>query len=184
MKRIVLEDKTVFEGKIFKVHQQKIKREDGAIYHRDIVKKNGAVAVLPITENNEIVLVSEFRDALGKEVLTVPAGLLDKENEDIKDAAKRELKEETGIHEVYSLDYVGEIYSSEGFTNESTYCFLAKVNAASRKEVSLDENEQIDPNKMQFIPFEKALQMVDQNEFKSKATNYLLLIADRMNRKK
>lgn len=183
MKRIIVEDKVVFEGKIFKIHQQKIKKEDGSIYNRDIVKKDCGVAVLAITENNEIVLVSEFRDAIGKEVLTVPAGLLDMKTEDIRNAAIRELEEETGIDEVHDLIYVGEIYSSEGFTNESTYCFIARVNAANRKSIKLDKDEQINPQKMQFINFEKALEMVDSNEFKSKGINYLLLMADRMIRK-
>jgi ADP-ribose pyrophosphatase len=91
----VLSGKTIFQSKYFKVTQIVVER-NGKTFTKDIVERNPFVLILPITPDNEIYLVSQYRDALQKVSLEVIAGLIEPE-EDPLVAAKRELQEETGL---------------------------------------------------------------------------------------
>lgn len=88
----------------------------------------GTVAILAITENQEILLVEQFRPPLGCQVIELPAGLAgditDEENESLEQAASRELLEETG-YEAKHLEFLTEGPSSAGLSTEQTAFFLA-----------------------------------------------------------
>ena len=105
-------------------------------------KVQSIVSVLPITTNNEIVLIRQFRIPLGREVIEQPAGLNDKPGESDIDAVKRELLEETG-YVSESIDYVLTVPTSSGLTNELISCHIARNCQRVSETLDLDASESI-----------------------------------------
>ncbi|GIU99715.1 MAG: ADP-ribose pyrophosphatase [Actinomycetota bacterium] len=90
----------------------------------DVVRHPGAAGVLPITPAGEVLLVRQFRPAIGQHLVEIPAGLLDQREEDALSCAARELREETGYRH-RTIEFLGGYYSSAGFTDEYVHLFLA-----------------------------------------------------------
>jgi ADP-ribose pyrophosphatase len=111
----------VFEGAIFSVHRE---TWTGVDYPVDVVRHVGACGVLPITPNGDVLLVEQFRPAIRRRLLEIPAGLLDRDREDARACAARELLEETGYRHRW-IEPLGGIYSSAGFTDEFVHLFWA-----------------------------------------------------------
>jgi ADP-ribose pyrophosphatase len=112
---------TVYEGPIFSVvHERFGDRE------YDIVRHVGAAAVVPVTPNGDVVLVRQFRAATGQDLVEIPAGLLDSAGEDALTCAARELFEETGYRHG-SIEFLGGIYTSAGFSDEYVHLFWART---------------------------------------------------------
>ena len=87
---------TLYTGDYLDLRKMKIGLPDGRIAYREIVKVRDAVAVLPLTKDGMVHLVRQYRPAIGRTILEIPAGLID-EGEDSETAAKRECEEETGF---------------------------------------------------------------------------------------
>ena len=90
-----LESKNVYKGKIIDVYSDKVRLENGRITYRDVVRHIDAVAIFAIDSEGDVLIVKQHRYPVGKELIELPAGLID-EGETPLEAAKRELKEETG----------------------------------------------------------------------------------------
>lgn len=148
---------TVFEGRIIKVKVDKVVMPDGKEAQRELVKHPGGVGIVAITENDEIILVKQYRKPLDKAIYEIPAGKLDA-GEHHRVCGVRELEEETGLS-ANVFDYMGFIYPSPGFTDEVTHVYLAKE--LTQGETHPDEDEFLDVEK---VPFEKALKMVMDGE--------------------
>ena len=118
-----LESKPIYNGKILKLRVDKVRLPDGGTSTREIVEHNGAVAMVALDSENNIVLVRQYRKALGKVTLEIPAGTLE-DNEDPLDCAKRELREE-GKKEAVHWEKILDYYSAPGFCNEQLHLYLA-----------------------------------------------------------
>jgi len=94
----------------------------------ELIRKHQAVAVVPITPDDDVLLVRQFRPPVRDELLEVPAGLLDVDGEDALSCAARELFEETGYRH-RSMQFLGGCYLSPGFTDEYIHLFLAETEA-------------------------------------------------------
>jgi ADP-ribose pyrophosphatase len=92
----------------------------------ETVRRVDAAGVLALTPAREVLLVRQFRPAIGQELTEIPAGLLDREGEDALTCAARELFEETGYRHA-SMEFLGGYYSSAGFTDEYVHLFLART---------------------------------------------------------
>ena len=114
-----------------------------------------AAAVVAVDENNEILLVTQYRYPIGRDMLELPAGLVD-EGEEPLDAAKRELMEETG-YRADKWKLLASIYASPGVHNEKIHIFSAS-NLKRVSDQKLDTDELLAFDK---IPFDEALQMVN-----------------------
>src|SRR3954454_9743621 len=97
----------------------------------DIVRHPGAAAVLPVTPDGDVILIRQFRHAIRDDLVEIPAGLLDVDGEDALTAAARELHEETGYRH-QTIEFLGGIYTSAGFSNEIVHlCYAGTQDAAA-----------------------------------------------------
>lgn len=135
----LIKEEIKFEGPRFHVVRKTYEREDGKQFLRDIVNPGEATVILPITDNNEVVFEKQFREAVNKVCLELPAGMIDVGEKPI-DAAKRELEEEIGLV-AKSLEHMITIYPSTGYTSEKVHIFLARD--FENGHVHLDDTEEI-----------------------------------------
>lgn len=139
LKEMRLRGETVYSGKILTVQEDVVTLPDGNEARREIVRHSGACCVVAIDDDRNLLLVRQFRYALNKQFLEVPAGKLDIVGESPLEAAKRELLEETGFKASNWLD-LGAIYPSPGYCDEVIYLYVAtKLTRAG--DLNLDEGE-------------------------------------------
>jgi ADP-ribose pyrophosphatase len=120
----LLERREVFCGKILRLVVDRVRLPDGSTSLRELVLHPGAVAVLPILSDEEVLLVNQYRHPVSSFLWEIPAGKL-KPGENPLDCAKRELLEETG-YEAASWEEIISFYTSPGFTDERITLFLAR----------------------------------------------------------
>ncbi len=113
----------VFRGRAFNVRVDTVINAEGHETTREIVEHAECVAVVPVDKNGEILLVRQYRKAVEKELLEIPAGGIDP-GEDPETAVKRELQEEIG-HIPGRLERLAGFYSTPGFCNEYLHLYLA-----------------------------------------------------------
>lgn len=133
----ILSQETAWSGKIFDVECLEVKLPNGRVSRRDVVRHHGAVAIVALTESGKIALVRQYRTALDRVTVEIPAGKLEP-GEDPLDCAKRELKEETGFVPG-RIAYLTTIASSCGFSDELIHLYLATQ--LSFKGANPDEDE-------------------------------------------
>jgi ADP-ribose pyrophosphatase len=137
-----------FEGK-----RVTVEVDDG----NEIVRVAPAVAIVAVDAEDRVVLVKQHRPAVGKELLEIPAGLLEPDEEPLA-AARRELREETGLHGGDWLD-AGAIVTSPGFTDERVHLFIAR--GLEEGEDDQDAGEQIE---LQRVPRREVLGLLAEVE--------------------
>ena len=118
-----LGDRRLYGSSVFEVVDAALEAPDGRRFNRDVVRHPGAVAVVAV-EDGEVVLVRQYRPAVDRELLEIPAGRCDVEGEPPEGTARRELVEEAGLR-CDSLESLGACYNSPGFCDEITRFFLA-----------------------------------------------------------
>lgn len=128
-----------WEGKIFSVEHLKVRLSDGSVSWREIVRHNGGAGVCAVRDG-KICLVRQYRVALGRMSLEIPAGKLDP-NEDPAVCAGRELTEETGLV-AGRLEPLAVSAGAPGFNNEKTRIFVAYD--LRQEEAAPDEGELVD----------------------------------------
>ncbi len=112
----------VFAGKIINVEHDRVRLEDGREAMREVVRHPGAVAVLAY-DGTELLLLTQYRYAVGQELLEIPAGKLEP-GEVPQEAALRELREETG-YAAQKIVSLGQYYASPGVYDEIIYLYFA-----------------------------------------------------------
>ncbi len=139
------EIRTVFQGRVFTVRVETIVLPKGGELHAEIIRHPGSVVIVPVTDHNEIVLVRQYRPAIGKWAWELPAGSL-KPGEDVEHAARRECHEETG--QVAShLERLGSFFPTPGYCDEEMTFFKAtglRARRAGDEEAHQDEDEDIE----------------------------------------
>ena len=100
-----IEVKEIFKGKVLDVEMHTVSLPDGGTSTRELVNHRGAVAVLAITKENEVILVEQYRKAIEQVTLEIPAGKLEPGEDNKKLSAIRELKEETGYEAKYGVSF-------------------------------------------------------------------------------
>lgn len=157
-----LEEKTidsnlVYDGKIIKLYKDTALLENNKKVIREVIKHPGGVCVVPLTENGDILMVTQFRYPTGMILTEIPAGKLEW-GENHLECGKRELKEETGCT-AEKFEYLGCLLPTPAYDTEVIHMYLAR--GLSQSEQQLDDDEFLDVKR---IPFEKAIEMVMNGE--------------------
>lgn len=153
----------IYSGRIIDVHNDRITLVDGDEAYREVVEHPGGVAIVGLTEDNEILLVRQFRYPYKETIYEIPAGKLEK-GEDIKAAGIREFSEECGATaEIF--EPFGEVYPSPGYCGEIIRLFYAKNITFGQQH--LDEDEFLDVIKM---PIKEVVSKIMSGEIKDAKT--------------
>jgi len=167
-----LEEKTIssepiFSGKIITLQVDEVELPNGRTSKREIVKHPGAVAILPITNDNNIVMVEQFRKPLERTIVEIPAGKLEK-GEEPRETAIRELEEETG-YECDSLEWLISFYTSPGFADEIVHLYIARGLKKKKDAATLDEDEFVN---LLEVSLEEAIQLIKEQKIYDAKTVY------------
>ena len=164
-----LRSELIFDGKVAHLYRDEVLLPDGGTSVREHIKHVGAVCVLPLTDNGEVVLEHQFRYPFHKVITEIPAGKLDSPDEDLREAALRELREETGIVPAELID-LGAYYGSPAIMGEHIQMFLARGLTFGAQQ--LDEDEFLE---VFTVPLDRAVEMVMANEIPDGKTQLAIL---------
>ncbi|ARD49407.1 ADP-ribose pyrophosphatase [Sporosarcina sp. P37] len=137
-----LSTKQIFAGKIISLQVDEVELPDGKLAKRELVKHPGAVAIIALTEDKKIVLVEQFRKALERTMLEIPAGKIEP-GEEPELTARRELEEETG-YRAKSFKYLQTFSTSPGFADEIIHLYIAENLVRIEHPAAGDEDEFIE----------------------------------------
>jgi len=118
-----LSSELIFKGRAVKLRVDTVEMPDGRKTTREIVEHSDCVAVVPVDAEGNVVLVSQFRKPIEKELLEIPAGGIEP-GEDPVDTVRRELREEIG-YLPRKVDSLGGFYSTPGYCTEYLYLYMA-----------------------------------------------------------
>lgn len=132
-----LATRRAYDGHLLHVRVDDVRLPSGRETKREMIEHPGSVIVLPVTTDAEVLLIRQYRYVTGEYLIELPAGLID-EREEPKDAATRELKEETG-YEAGKLTFLGAAWASPGYTQEETSFYVATECVQVEHEPDEDE---------------------------------------------
>ena len=131
----------IFDGVVLHVQRDTVKLPNGSEAVREVIRHIGAVCVIPVLENGDVVMERQFRYPLDRVILEIPAGKLDTADEDRFSAIRRELREETG----YTADewtVLGDFHPAPAYSDEYITMYMARK--LRRGDRHLDEDEFLD----------------------------------------
>jgi ADP-ribose pyrophosphatase len=166
----VISSNRTHEGPLLKIDLDEVALPGGAVAKLESIRHPGAAAVLPFLEDGRVLLVRQYRHAMGGWILEVPAGKLD-DGEPPSACAAREVEEEVG-HEVGALLELGAIFTTPGFTDEVIW--LYEAHDLTRTQIAHEEDEVIEVVEMEF---EEAVRRVRDGEIRDGKTVSTILHA-------
>lgn len=169
-----LSSEAIYPGKIIRVEKWQVELPNGETAMREIVRHNGASAIVPVDDQGMVTLVRQHRVAIGQCTWEIPAGKLDSPSEDPFAAAKRELEEETGL-QAAEWRKLTSIYTTPGFCNEQIAIYLAT--GLSQRNAHPDEDEFLGLTRM---PLSEAVTLCMSGEFRDSKTVIGLLMAQQV----
>ena len=164
----------IFDGVILHVKRDTVTLSNGSATVREVIRHIGAVCVIPVTDDNKVIMERQFRYPLNKVILEIPAGKLDAPDEDRLSAIKRELREETG----YTADEwteLGDFHPAPAYSDEYITMYLAR--GLHKGERELDEDEFLD---VYAIPLSDLVQDVMEGRISDAKTQVCILKAARI----
>ena len=132
-----------YEGAILKIYEDTV-MANGHEAHWDFIHHDGAAAVLPVADGGKILMVRQYRNALDRQTLEIPAGKLDEPDEPKIECAYRELEEETG-YRTEKLEYLMSLNTTVAFCDEAIDIFVARNLIPSHQHLDEDEVIEVEP---------------------------------------
>ncbi len=160
----------IFEGRVISLKVDEVTLPNGGKSSREIVNHPGAVAVIALTKNNKLILVEQYRKALERSILEIPAGKLEKGEEPIE-TAKRELEEETG-YTAGEWTYLQSFATSPGFADEVIHLYVAKNLSVVEEKKQLDEDEFVE---LMEVTIEEAEQLMADGKIYDAKTAFAII---------
>ncbi len=164
-----VEREEIYDGVVLNVVKDKVRLPNGELAVREYCRHIGAACVIPYLSDGRVIVERQYRYAHGRVFLEIPAGKLNYVGEDTLEAAKRELREETGaVAEKYT--YLGRLVPSPAIVGEKIDMYLAED--ISFTERSLDDDEFLD---VEFVPLTELYAMVMRGEIADAKTQISIL---------
>jgi ADP-ribose pyrophosphatase len=169
---VLIGSQDIYQGRVVNLRVDTIEVADGLNVRREVVEHPGAVVIVPVDDQGRILWIRQYRYAVGKELLEMPAGTLERD-ETPEACALREVAEETGF-QAASLEALGTYYSAPGFCTEYMYAYAATgLSQASGAHADDDEDIEVEP-----LSVEESLRRIDAGDVidaKSLAALFLYL---------
>ncbi len=165
-----LDSQIVFAGKLLKLRVDSVRLPDGGTSTREIIEHPGAVAAVPLTDDDHVHLVRQWRHPIQQVTLEIPAGTLDA-GEDAQGCIDRELAEEIGMH-ADRLEHLLDTFVSQGYSDEVIRLYLAT--GLRPAERSPDKDEKLEVVK---LPFDVAVRMCLSGDIQDAKSVIALLMA-------
>jgi len=168
---------TLYEGRVFKLLRENVTLSNGIIVDLDVIHHPGASAMVPLSGNDTVILIKQYRHAVGDFIWEIPAGTLGP-NETPIECAKRELIEEIGFS-ANTWQELGEITPLPAYSNERIHMFLASDLAPAEQD--LDKDEVLDVHE---VPLGEAVRMIHEGAIQdSKTISGLFMATHRLREK-
>lgn len=138
----VLSSEHIYHGYAFDVRTDVVQMPEGTVAKRDVIAHVGAVAVLAIDADDQVSMVNQYRHPVGRQLLELPAGLLDVDGEPALDTAKRELFEEASLRAA-DWQVLIDLHTSPGTTSEAIRVYLARglTDVAEHEQFTAEHEE-------------------------------------------
>lgn len=153
----LLKSEILMKGRAFTIRRDLLKTPDGRETKFEIIEHGGSVVIIPVDENGNVLLVRQYRHATAGDLLELPAGTLD-DNEDPDICAAREIREETGM-EAGKMIKIGDFYLAPGYSTEFMVVYLATNLRINPLEADIDEFLSVES-----IPLAEAIQMAERGD--------------------
>ncbi|MBC8175232.1 MAG: NUDIX hydrolase [Candidatus Marinimicrobia bacterium] len=159
LKETQIRTEHIFKGKLLDVWRDVVSISSGRETTREYIKHPGAVAIIPILPGGKILLIRQFRYALGEVEIEIPAGKIDP-GESLEKTVIRELEEETG-YRAGKITQIGEIHPCIGYSNERIWLYLAEELKRTSQNTDHDEMIELFP-----CEIKTCLDLIQQGEIK------------------
>ena len=172
---VPLQIKKVFDGRVFTVQVESITLPGGQQMNAEIIRHPGSVVLIPVTEEGELILVRQYRPAIGRWVWELPAGTL-KDGEDPAKAAARECQEEIGLIPT-NLERLGALFPTPGYCDEEMSFYRVTGLRAPREDDEAahpDEDEDLEPRPFAIAALRSMIADGDIIDMKTVAAMYWL----------
>jgi ADP-ribose pyrophosphatase len=166
----VLEKSTLHRGRVFRLMRERVLLSNGTTVDLDLIRHPGAAAMVPIARNNSLILIRQYRHAVGDFLWEIPAGTLNPDEEPLE-CAKRELIEETGFSAA-RWEKLGEIVPVPGYSDERIHIFLASELDPARQKLDPDEILNVHQ-----LSLERAFEMIEEGAIQDSKTISSLFLA-------
>jgi ADP-ribose pyrophosphatase len=146
-------EREIYRGRVIRLVVKDLRLPNGRRTTFNIIEHPGAVAIVPVFDNGDVMLIRQFRPSINREIYEIPAGTLE-DGEKPLQTARREIVEETG-YRARHWSKVGEFYTAPGFCNERIHVYAARGLEPARADG--DADEMIRPARM---PLRRAIEMI------------------------
>ncbi len=167
----VVRRREVFRGRVFRLVTKDLRLPNGRSATFNVVEHPGAVAMLPIFDNGDLLLVRQFRPSIGREIYEIPAGTLE-DGESPLETARREIVEETG-RRARRWRRIGTFYTAPGFCTERIHVYAAEGLEPASAEG--DPDEILRPVR---VSMRRALKMIRRGDIRDAKSIAAILLYD------
>ncbi len=173
MQEELIESRVLYRGRVVTLRLDTVRLPNGTIAQREIVEHRGAVAIVPLMDADTVLLIRQYRRAVGETLLEIPAGTLEPDEPPDR-CAQRELEEETG-YRAGNLRHLFSQYLAPGYSQEVLHVYLAEELTRTRQQTDADEIVELAP-----VPLQQIEPMILKGEIKDAKTIAGLLMTLRL----
>lgn len=166
-RRPVTASRPIYAGRVISLRVDSVRMDDGSVADREIVEHPGAVVIVALDEAGRVVLVNQYRHAVGRRLDELPAGLRDVAGEPALQTARRELAEEAGLAAA-RWDVLLDLHSSPGMSDEAVRVYLARELSERRPNGFTPEHEEVSLS-VRRVPLAEAVRLAQAGELTNAA---------------